>query len=125
MAGLAPPWALPGDLPAQLYVTANCRLWLAQFGSTADCARKVANFLRDHIEQDGHLPSFLHTHWFAGGLRTRLAQTEMAEQVFDYLTRRLNDLAESNLSWLIIMLRLAGVNSDHPLVDGAALFFGK
>src|SRR5690242_7232700 len=30
MADVAPPWAMPGDFAARLYLTANCAYWLAK-----------------------------------------------------------------------------------------------
>lgn len=120
VAGFAPPWATPGDLSAKLYLTANCGLWLALLGNTDNRASKTAGYLQAHLDKDGRLPSFLHTHWLAGGLWRKLNWQESSERVFEYLSQRINDLAVSNLSWLITTLCAAGVTTKHHLVDKAA-----
>jgi len=115
----APPWAKPGDLSAKLYLTANCGLWLALFGNPDNKALKAAEYLRTHFDQDGHLPSFLHTHWLVGGLWHKLNWQESTKRIFEYLSKRINDLASSNLSWLITTMCAAGVPISHHLVDKA------
>lgn len=121
VSDFAPPWAKPGDLSARLYLTANCGLWLALWGNHSKEALKAAGYLQTHLDQDGHLPGFLHTHWLAGGLWYKMNRQELAELVFEYLSKRINDLAVSNLSWLITTLCAAGAASNHPLVNQAAL----
>jgi hypothetical protein len=120
VADLAPPWAKPGDLAARLYLTSNCALWLALLGDTDRRVSKAADYLVMHQDLSGHLPGFLHTHWLAGGLWYRLKRQEPAELAFEYLGMRMNDLAVSNLSWLITTLSVAGVPPDHSLVNTAA-----
>jgi hypothetical protein len=120
VADLAPPWAKPGDLSARLYLTANCALWLALLGDPDKKAIKAADYLVMHQDHSGHLLGFLHTHWLAGGLWFRLKRQEPTERAFEYLGMRMNDLAVSNLSWLITTLSVAGVLPDHSLVNTAA-----
>ncbi|MCL6559454.1 MAG: terpene cyclase/mutase family protein [Firmicutes bacterium] len=120
VAAVAPSWAKPGDLSARLYLTANCGLWLALWGNAGNRASMAASYLQTHLDKDGRLPSFLHAHWLAGGLWHRLDWREPADRVFEYLSRRINDLAVSNLSWLITTLCAAGLTTDHHLVDKAA-----
>ncbi len=115
----APPWAKPGDLSAKLYLTANCGLWLALLGNPDNRAFKAAAYLQTHLGQDGYLPSFLHTHWLAGGLLYKL-DWQIYSRIFEYLSKRINDLAVSNLSWLITTLYAAGVPISHYLVVEAA-----
>ncbi len=119
-ASFAPPWAKPGDLSARLYLTANCGLWLALFGNSEPGAGKAAGYLQAYLDEDGHLPGFMHTHWLAAGLWHRLNRQEPAERVFGYLSRRINDLALSNLAWLITTVCAAGVKPEHPLIHNAA-----
>lgn len=121
VADLAPPWAAPGDLSARLYLTANCGLWVALLSDTNSRTLTAAGYLKAHLDPQGHLPSFLHTHWLAGGLWHKLNWPEAAERVFECLSRRLSDLAVSNLAWLITTVRAAGVSTNHPLVGKAAL----
>lgn len=120
IASFAPTWARPGDLSARLYLTANCGVWLALFGDTDRIALKAANYLQLHLNQDGHLPSYLHTHWLAGGLWYRLGWYKSAERVFEYLDTQMADLDASHLSWLITTVCAAGSPPDYPLVDKAA-----
>jgi hypothetical protein len=120
IANFAPTWARPGDLSARLYLTANCGFWLALLGDPDKSASKAANYLQQHLDQDGHLPSYLHTHWLAGGLWYKLNRHKSAERVFEYLDRRMADLAASHLSWLITTVCAAGSPPSHPLVDKAA-----
>jgi hypothetical protein len=116
---LAPPWAKPGDLAAQLYLTANCGLWLALMGNMQEGASKAAGYLQPYLDQDGHLPSFTHTYWLAGGLFYRLDWKEPADRIFEYLGSRIKDLTASNLAWLLITLIVAGVSTNHSLVGNA------
>jgi hypothetical protein len=93
---------------------------VALLGDTNNGAAKAAGYLQTHLDHDGQLPSFLHTHWLAGGLWHRLHWHESSERVFAYLGKRMNDLAVSHLSWLITTACAAGVPTQHPLVDKAA-----
>jgi hypothetical protein len=115
-ADSAPPWAKPGNLPAKLYLTANCGLWLAIWRGSENQATKAADYLQSYLDQDGHLPGFLHTHWLVAGLWYKLGRHELSELVFKSLSENIGDLATSNLSWLIISVYVAGVSMDHPLV---------
>lgn len=119
IANVAPLWAKPGDLSAKLYLTANCGLWLALWGDPDTQAAKAAVYLQKHLAQEGQLPSFIHTHWLAGGLWYQLNWREPAERTLEYLSNRINTLATSNLAWLITTLRAAGVPPQQPLVNTA------
>lgn len=120
VAEQAPPWARPGDLAARLYLTANCGFWLAAFVSTQSGAECAATYLRSYLPPDGHLPTFLHTHWLAAGLFSRLGQSETGVQLLTYLQTRLPDLHASNLAWLIVTLRLADLPAEMPILAQAA-----
>lgn len=67
----APRWVKPGDVAARLYLTANCSFWLAMSGEPAG-ATKAAACLQAHLDKNGHMPSFPHTHWLAAGVWYRL-----------------------------------------------------
>ena len=118
VAGVAPPWVKPGDLPARLYLTANCGSWSALMGG-ADAAGRAADVLQAHMDSEGRLPGFLHTHWLAGSLWYALGRREAAERVFGYLGSRVDEMAASQLAWLVTATRAAGVSTDHPLVREA------
>ena len=121
VAHITPPCAKPGDLSAKLYLTANCGLWLALRAFFPEQTVKAADYLQVYLDQAGHLPSFWHTHWLAGGLWYKLNRLDLAQRVCEYLSRRITDLAVSNLSWLITTLCAAGAPTDQPAVNKAAL----
>lgn len=117
---LAPPWAVPGDPVAHLYLTANCGFWLAVAASAPADAALAAACLQEHLGKDGHLPGFLHAHWLAAGLWIAVGEQEAADRALAYLATRLNyDTPASNLSWLLTTLDRAGLPSDHPLITQA------
>src|SRR5690348_7479295 len=95
VAEFAPPWATPGNLAACLYLTANCGFWLAALADVQTYASHAADYLQQHLGDDGQLPTFLHAHWLAAGLEYRLGRQE-AKRVFKYLERHLPVLATSN-----------------------------
>jgi hypothetical protein len=115
----APRWVKPGDLAARLYLTANCGFWLAM-SEEHDGTTQAAAYLQASLDENGHMPSFPHTHWLAGGLWYRLNWQEPAERIARHLGQQLTELTASNLAWLIITLRCAGVPAHHTLVDQAA-----
>ena len=122
---LAPPWAKPGDLAAQLYLTANCGFWLTFFSPTQTNAQLAARHVRSVLPPDGHLPTFLHTHWLAAGLFSRLKQIEPAERLLSYLATRLPDLSASSLAWLLVTLRRANWPATTPLLVQAAALLNQ
>jgi len=115
----APRWVRPGDVAARLYLTANCGFWLAMLGEQGS-ANRAAAYLQARLDENGHMPSFPHTHWLAAGLWYRLNWQEPAERIARYLGQQLTELTASNLAWLIITLRCAGVPARHTVVDQAA-----
>lgn len=120
VAALTPPWATPGDLAARLYLTANCGFWLAAFSDKPENARRASGYLQGYLDDEGHLPTFLHAHWLAGGLWYRLNWQEDAKSLFSYLAQRLPELPASNLAWLMTTLLLAGVLANDHLIGQAA-----
>lgn len=119
LAERTPPWATPGDLSARLYLTANCGFWLAALAGASEHTQQAASYLQSYLDEEGHLPTFVHVYWLAGGLWYRLRRPE-ARRVFNTLAQQLSDLPVSNLAWLLSTLLLAGVPSAHPLVARAA-----
>ena len=118
VAQLAPPWATPGNLAARLYLTANCGFWLATLMETPVNASRAADYLQQHLDGNGQLPTFLHAHWLAGSLWYRLGRKE-AKRVFNYLERQLPVLPASNLAWLLSTLLLAGVQPSEFIIRQA------
>jgi hypothetical protein len=119
VADLAPPWAMPGNLAAKLYLTANCGFWLALLVNTEPNATQASDYLQSHLDPDGKLPGFIHTNWLAAGLWSILGRRNPVERVTNYINILVPDLATSNLSWLITTMFAAGATADHPLIDKA------
>lgn len=120
VAEFAPPWAIPGNQAARLYLTANCGFWLAVWAEAHTHASRAADYLQQYLGDDGQLPTFLHAHWLAAGLLYRLGGQE-AKRVFTYLERQLPVLAASNLAWLLSTLLLAGTPSEFIIKQAASL----
>lgn len=118
---LAPPWAMPGDLAATLYLTANCAFWLSMLPQPDDAAARGARFLAGHLTAAGELPSFSHTQWLAIGLWQRLGLHEPAERATAALATHLDsETPASALAWLLTTLLLSGFPARHALVHRAA-----
>jgi hypothetical protein len=119
VAELTPPWATPGNMAARLYLTANCAFWLATLMETPVNTSLAADYLQNHLDSNGQLPTFLHAHWLAGGLWHRLGRKE-AKRIFNYLEQQLPALPASNLAWLLSTLLLAGVQLSESIIEQAA-----
>ncbi len=124
LSSMAPPWAVPGSREARLYLTANSGYWLAHLspadmGSLRESAGRAANYLLTYLRGSNHLPSFIQADWLAAGLCQSLGHVEIVGGVFTFLESRVPELAASNLAWLIITLRGAGVAPTHPLLVAA------
>ena len=117
---VAPPWAMPGDLAATLYLTANCGFCLARLAGTKENGLTASAYLLRYPTDDGSLPSFTHTRWLAASLWYYLDQHEPAHRVISSLQKRLEgDASAGNLIWLIASLHDAGVPMTHPLLENA------
>jgi hypothetical protein len=115
-AAVAPPWALPGDLRAQAYLTANAGLWALRAGQR-DVGVMAAARLRFLLGTDRAPQAFLHTCWLAASLYWASGDYASAEKMLAYLSMRLQALSASGLAWLVVSLTAAGVPSDHGLID--------
>ena len=109
LADSAPPWAAPGDMAAELYLTANAGFWLAYFGA-ADTARLSANLLAAHLDAETNkLPSFTQAQWLTCGLAWRLGMSDMADRLASSLNAHLPQSA-SELAWMLTTL----ISIDYP-----------
>ena len=116
LAPLAPPWALPGDMKARVYLTANAAYWLQVVGGAPREVAKAVDWLDGIVLEDGRLPSFLHAHWLTAGLLFGAGRAAAAGRIMGFLCGRLEDLDAGNLAWLAVALRLAGVAADTELL---------
>jgi hypothetical protein len=119
LANAAPPWCKPGDLSARLYLTANCAYWLTFFKTAPENVDRAVAFLLAHVNSEGKMPSFFHTHWLTAGVLYSTRNVSQAEKLLSYLHSRIYEFDASNLSWLINSLRAVGVSNAHPLIEQA------
>ncbi|MAT98867.1 MAG: hypothetical protein CL608_17115 [Anaerolineaceae bacterium] len=122
----APPWAAPGDLAAELYLTANAGFWLAYFGF-AKAALQAAHFLRMHLDTDvNKLPSFAQTHWLACGLAWQLNVHDLIESLEPrlYLYARLPQ-STNELAWMLTTLLCADYAANHDIIVTGLKQLGK
>jgi len=113
---IVPPWAKPGDLSAKLYITANCGYWLVVSQTHLETACKTGFYLKEHLEENGQLPSFAQTHWLSAGIWHALGMAGQIEKVMRYLMNRLDDFSANNLTWMITALRVVKIPADQPLI---------
>lgn len=97
---VAPPWCMPGDAAAKLYVTSNAAYWLSVFAPETPGVATAAAFLARHVQVDGSLASYEQTHWLS--LRVLLAAgwSDEAQRLIVRLTRQVADMSASDLAWL-------------------------
>jgi hypothetical protein len=143
----APPWAMPGDVAARLYVTANCGWWLSNeraYSRPEDDseATKAGAYLERYLAPDGSLPSFLHTYWLAAALWIRLKWKgafwpsgpeegrpelpEQAKRTLDYLATRLDgEMLAGALGWMLTTLAPLGIPREHPVIVKAIVLLDE
>jgi squalene cyclase len=114
---LVPPWLKLGELSCKLYLTSNCGFWLGWAGGYPKAAEGAATYLCEHLDENGYLPSFPHTHWLAAGLWYRLGMQEPFNQVQGHLVTILDELTGSNLAWQITTLRIANISRDNEVIQ--------
>jgi prenyltransferase/squalene oxidase-like repeat protein len=126
LADEAPPWAMPGDPEATLYLTSVAGFWLTvaeveahpyheepgRFESTLAAA---ARYVVGQLRPDGTWPSFLAAGWHAAGL--------LHEQLFFYesarvqlvLGDRLGDMSPADVASMAAALRRVKLGDDSLL----------
>jgi hypothetical protein len=97
VASVVPPWAAPGVPAATLYLTASAGHILLLFGSREEtAATRAAEYVAARTSPDGHIPSFIHSHWLAAALWWGLGQREVADRTLAYLGSRIGPNAADN-----------------------------
>lgn len=120
VADSAPPWAAPGDLAAELYLTANAGFWLAFFGF-AEAVRPSANFLAAHLDAKTHkLPSFAQAQWLACGLAWKLGMDELVEHLASHLYAQLPGSA-GELAWMLVTLHSVDFPADRGVIVAGSM----
>ncbi|MBO4210445.1 squalene--hopene cyclase, partial [Micromonospora echinofusca] len=123
----APPWARPGDLEAQLYLTANAGFWLTTAGLDARAAGPLddrvggvyagvvyaaAQALANHLRPDGTWPSYLATGWLSAAVLYRQTMFYESARIQTVLNERLPEMSPGDVAWLAATLRRVGVAGD-------------
>jgi prenyltransferase beta subunit len=119
LASVAPPWAMPGDDSATIYLTANAGYWIRHYNGSNSCLSQIESFLVSQLNDEGYLPAFLQANWLAAGLLHSLGHHKHTESMMNYLLAKLPELEPSNLAWLINSLCVMGVSPEHQLIWSA------
>jgi hypothetical protein len=126
LAAEAPPWAMPGDPEATLYLTSVAGFWLsvaeveahphhegpARFASTLAGA---AAFVVSQLRPDGTWPSFLAAGWHAAGLLHEMQYFYESARVQLVLGDRLADMAPADVASMAATLRRVNLGDDWLL----------
>ncbi|OJF14837.1 prenyltransferase/squalene oxidase repeat-containing protein [Couchioplanes caeruleus] len=126
LAPEAPPWAMPGDPEATLYLTAVAGFWMtvaeveahprheepARYGNHLAAA---ARFVVGQLRPDGTWPSFLATGWHAAGLLHDQQFFYESARVQIVLGDRLDDMSPAHVANLAAALRRVNLGDDWLL----------
>ncbi|GGQ67374.1 hypothetical protein GCM10010166_41640 [Couchioplanes caeruleus subsp. azureus] len=126
LAPEAPPWAMPGDPEATLYLTAVAGFWMtvaeidsqARRGQPARFASHLAaaaRFVVAHLRPDGTWPSFLATGWHAAGLLHAQEFFYESARMQIVLGDRLDDMSPAHVANLAAALRRVDLGDDWLL----------
>ncbi|HWS37529.1 MAG TPA: prenyltransferase/squalene oxidase repeat-containing protein [Actinoplanes sp.] len=128
LAGQAPPWALPGDPEATLYLTSLAGFWLTAAAVITDpfqtrsaygeIARTSATWVVAQLRPDGSWPSFLATGWYAAGLLHQQQFFYESSRVQQVLGNRLPEMAPADVASMAVALRRVNLGEDW-LLQGA------
>jgi hypothetical protein len=134
LAGEAPPWAVPGDPEARLYLTAKAAFWLSAAGLTARAGGPLdarlggayagviagaAEAIAGSLREDGSWPSFLVTGWLGAAVLFRLGRFWEAARMQAVLGERLPEMTGADTAWLACALRRLDVGENDWLLLAA------
>ena len=125
LAGVAPPWALPGDEEARLYLTTNAAFWLVAggpgIGDDGHAARvaRAAEAFRASLRADGSWPSFLAAGWLGCALLYHLGWFYESAQIQVALAERVPEMSPADTASLAAALRRVGMSPDDWLLQAA------
>ncbi len=126
LAAEAPPWAMPGDPEATLYLTAVAGFWLTvadveahprheeppRYAATLEAA---ARFVVAQLRPDGTWPSFLAAGWHAAGLLHEQQFFYESARVQLVLGDRLPDMSPADAANMAAALRRVNLGDDWLL----------
>ncbi|WP_067505924.1 prenyltransferase/squalene oxidase repeat-containing protein [Actinoplanes sp. TFC3] len=135
LAGEAPPWALPGDPEATLYLTAVAGFWMtvAELESHpdheeparyADTLASAARYVVAQLHPDGTWPSFLATGWHAAGLLHEAQFFYESARVQLVLGDRVAEMSPADVANMAAALRRVNLGDDW-LVQSARKRLGE
>ncbi|WP_027341840.1 prenyltransferase/squalene oxidase repeat-containing protein [Hamadaea tsunoensis] len=131
LAAVAPDWARPGDPEAALYITANAAYWLTVAGLDARSAGplderpggayagmvvQAAEALREQVQPDGTMPTFLVATWLTAAVLYRQDMFYESVRLHQRLIDRMPELSAADAAWLAASNRRVGVRDDDRLI---------
>ena len=126
LAGVAPPWAQPGDEEAKLYLTTSAAYWLIVGGSNSDddpehAARivRAAEAFRASLRPDGSWPSYLIAGWLGCAVLYHLGWFYESAQIQVALAERVPEMSPADTASLFAALRRIGMANDDWLLGTA------
>jgi hypothetical protein len=138
LAGVAPPWAQPGDEEARLYLTTNAAYWLIAGGSgekprdddpVFDAGRddsehaarivRAAEAFRASLRPDGSWPSFLITGWLGCAVLYHLGWFYESAQIQVALAERVPQMSPADTASMFAALRRVGMSEEDWLLGAA------
>ena len=143
LAGVAPPWAQPGDDEAKLYLTTNAAYWLVVGGpepspepeeptddpfsfdpkpdDSEHAARivRAAEAFRASLRPGGSWPSFLVTGWLGCAVLYHLGWFYESAQIQVALAERVPQMSPADTASLFAALRRIGMSGDDWLLGAA------
>jgi len=136
LADAAPPWAMPGQPDATLYLTANAAYWLTVAGhdarqsgplderpggAYAGVVAPAAETLRAAVQPDGGMDTFLVATWLAAAVLYRHDMFYESVRLQQRLLDRMSELSATDAAWLAAANRRVGVRDDDRLIVAAML----
>jgi squalene cyclase len=116
-----PPWSVPGDLKARLYLTVDSSFWLAVMDyKTLPGFQKALDFLLKHQDESGKFYGFLHSTWIATAVFALAGEkySEIVQKGLRFLMPRSPDQwADSQIGWALSCLSKAGLPKTHPFIE--------
>jgi hypothetical protein len=126
LAGIAPPWAQPGDDEARLFLTTNAAFWLVvggpERGDEDEHAARIARAaeaFRASLRPDGSWPSFLVTGWLGCAILYHLGWFYESAQIQVALADRVPGMTAADTAGLLSSLRRVGMSTEDWLLSAA------
>jgi hypothetical protein len=126
LAGIAPPWAQPGDDEAKLFLTTSVAFWLIVGGPApgdedehATRIARAAEAFRASLRPDGSWPSFLVTGWLGCAMLYHLGWFYESAQIQVSLADRVPSMTAADTASMFSALRRIGMSTEDWLLSAA------